>query len=228
MLAVLAVVCVLPDSCPGTDAGTSMSTNPCHESRCPATRKRRRKMRRIGLIVTLALLAAVSATFAGEYYVKHKGDDRRGEPSEERGLVYVFRPATIGAAIKTWAFADDQFIGVSKAKGYYFAQVPAGKRLIWSKAENTSALDVEIEGGKTYYFKQGIRMGFGKARVKMIQIDESEARKYFEKCSFCEPTEEGRQRAAEIAANRLERAEDNAKKKEEKRKKKSKGDQGDK
>jgi len=175
-------------------------------------------MRRLTLVATVVLLVAVGVTLAGEYYVKHKGEQRKGEATDEMGLVYVFRPATLGAAIRTWAFADDQLIGVSKAKGYYFAQVPEGKRVIWSKAENTSALNVEIEAGETYYFKQAIRMGFGKARVKMIRIDENEAQEYFQKCSFCEPTEEGRQRAVEIAANRMERAEDNAAKKEEKKK----------
>ncbi len=54
--------------------------------------------------------------------------------------------------------------------------------------------------------KLSIRMGFGKARVKIQQIDEVEAEKYFKKCSFVEITEEGKLRGAEIAANRLERA----------------------
>ena len=51
-------------------------------------------------------------------------------------------------------------------------------------------------------------MGFGKARVKLSQIDEAEARKYLRKASFCEPTPEGKARAAEIVANRMERAEE--------------------
>jgi len=42
--------------------------------------------------------------------------------------------------------------------------------------------------------------------VKIQQIDEVEAEKYFKKCSFVELTEEGKIRGAEIAANRLERA----------------------
>ena len=122
----------------------------------------------------------------------------------------------VGAAIKTWAFADDQFIGVSKSKGYYYALVSAGKHTFWSKAENTSGVEVEVHAGETYYFKTAIRPGLGKARVKMTQIDEAEAKKYLGKCSYCEPTEEGRQRAAEIAANRMERAEKSAEKKKKK------------
>ena len=110
-------------------------------------------------------------------------------------------PAVVGAAIKTWAFADDQFIGVSKSKGYYFDLVPAGKHVFWAKAENTSGVEVEVKGGQTYYFKTAIRMGFGKARVKMTQLQAAEAEGLFAKCDYVEPTAEGRTRAAETPAD---------------------------
>ena len=125
-------------------------------------------------------------------------------------MVYVFRPATVGAAIRTWAFADDQPIGVSKGRGYYYALVPPGRRVIWAKAENTSALEVELEAGETYYFKTAILMGLAKARVKMTRVDAAQADKFFGKCSFCEINDKGRRRGAEIAANRLARAETKA------------------
>jgi hypothetical protein len=175
------------------------------------------------LVVLLVLaLAASTAAQAADMYTKHKGDKRRGEATDDKALVYFFRPATVGAAIKTWGFVDDQLIGVSKSKGYYFGLVEPGKRMVWSKAENTSAVEVELKAGETYYFKQGIRMGFNKARVETMQIDATEAEKYFMKCSFCEVSEEGRTRGAEIAANRLERAEKNVEKKAAKKAKKAK------
>jgi len=173
-------------------------------------------MSRLGLVTSILLLSAITTAQAGEYYVKHKGDKREGAPTETEALVYVFRPATVGGAIKTWAFADDQLLGVSKSHGYYYELVPPGKHVIWAKAENTSGLDVELQAGQTYYFKAAIKMGFGKARVKLIQIDEAEAQKYLKKCSYTEPTDEGRLRAAEIAANRLDRAAANAAEKSDK------------
>ena len=173
-------------------------------------------MRKLISILIVLAFAALATTQAADYYTKYKGDKRQGEATEDMALVYVFRPSSMAAAIKTWTFADDQFIGVSKSKAYYYALVPPGNRTFWSKAENTSGVEIEVEAGKTYYFKTAIRPGFGKARVKMTQIDEAEANKYFGKCSYCEPTEEGRQRAIEIAANRLDRAEKSAEKKKEK------------
>jgi len=153
----------------------------------------------------VAFLAATVQ--AAEYYTKHSGDNRRGEPQEGHALVYVFRPATMGAAIKTWAFVDDDLMMVSKPKAYSFAHVTPGKHLFWTKSENTSAMQLEVEAGKTYYLQVKIKMGFGKARAKILQIDEAEAQKYFEKCSYVEATEEGLARAVEIVANRKQRAE---------------------
>jgi len=164
--------------------------------------------------VTLCLLAtlvAATAVQSAEYYNKHeKSDQRRGEPQEGHALVYVFRPAMMGAAIKTWAFADADLMMVSKPKAYSFAQVPAGTRLFWTKSENTSAFELDVEAGETYYLQVKIKMGIGKARAKLLQIDEAEAQKYFQKCSYVEPTEEGLARAVEIVANRKHRAENKA------------------
>lgn len=157
-------------------------------------------------LLVLALLAGPTA-MAGEFYTKHKKADKRfGEPTEDQALVYVVRGAKMGGAIRTWAFHDEELIGVTRASGYAFALVPPGERLIWSKAENTSALRVNLEAGRTYYFKQKILPGIGKARVKLMPIDEAEATKIMRKCGWCEATAAGRERGAEIAANRIERA----------------------
>ena len=162
---------------------------------------------RTGAVALLAALIMTGTVQAAEYYTKHdKSDQLRGEPQEGHALVYVFRPATMGYAIKTWAFADDDLLMVSKPKAYSFAQVPAGKRLFWSKSENTSAIELDVEAGQTYYLKVKIKMGFGKARAQILHIDEAEAAKYFKKCSYVEPSETGRARALEIVANRKDRA----------------------
>lgn len=173
-------------------------------------------MRRWTLVLTTMLVVSVSAAWAGEYYNKDKSSEARGEPTEDMALVYVFRPATAGAAIRTWAFADDQFLGVSKSKAYFFALVPPGKHVFWAKAENTSGVEVEVKAGETYYFKKSIRPGIGKARVKMVEIDEATAKGLFGKCDYVVATEEGRQRGTEIAANRQDRAISSAEKKKAK------------
>jgi hypothetical protein len=171
------------------------------------------------MILTLAVftLLAGPLTFAGDLFTKHKKSESTfGESAEDTALVYVIRPSTMGAAVKTWSFVDDELIGVTRGRGYAFAHVTPGERLFWSKAENTDALTVTVEAGKTYYFKQQIMMGIGKARAKLVPIDEATAAKMLRKCGWAEPTDAGRVRGAEIVVNRLEKAQRSAAKRQSK------------
>ena len=49
----------------------------------------------------------------------------------------------------------------------------------------------------------------------MVHRSEEEAEKFFNKCSYCEPTDEGKARAAEIVASRMDRAKEKAEKRSE-------------
>jgi len=174
-------------------------------------------MKKTILTLTVLTLLAGPLTLAGDFYTKHKKAEAPfGESTDDRALVYVIRGSSMGAAIRTWAFYDDELIGVTRGRGYSFAHVPSGERLIWSKAENTSALRVDVEAGKTYYFKQQIVPGIGKARVKLMQIDEATAAKLLRKCGWAEPTAAAHERGTEIVAKRLEKARNNATKRQAK------------
>jgi hypothetical protein len=172
----------------------------------------------LGLFCTLFLTLPIAAA---DYYEKFDKDENiRAEPEEGHALVYVFRTATVGAAIKTWAFIDDELMMVSKPRAYSFAQVPAGKHLFWTKSENTSALELDVEAGKTYYLKVKIKMGINKARAKLVELEsEEEIQKAFSKCSYVKPTTEGYARAQEIVANRMDRAVNKAQQREKNEKK---------
>ena len=52
-------------------------------------------------------------------------------------------------------------------------------------------------------------------RCLMVHRSEEEAEKFFNKCSYCEPTDEGKARAAEIVASRMDRAKEKAEKRSE-------------
>ena len=174
-----------------------------------------KRMIALGLLCSLLLTIPVAAA---DYYEKFDKDEKmRAEPEEGHALVYVFRTAMVGAAIKTWAFVDDDLMMVSKPKAYSFAQVPAGKHLFWTKSENTSALELDVEAGKTYYLKVKIKMGINKARAKLVELEtEEDVLKAFSKCSYVKPTAAGYERAKEIVANRKDRALNKAEKRKSK------------
>ena len=170
------------------------------------------------LIGAMALVwTAGSAVHAGEYFEAHK-EVRRGEPKEDQALIYFFRPAMVGAAIKSWVFVDQEVAGVFRSKSYIYTYVAPGKHTVWAAAENVSAEEIEVEAGKTYYFQVSIKMGIMKARVKLKLLPEDSAKAKLGKCKkFTTLTEAGKSRGAEIASNRF----GTAKKKLEKRKEKT-------
>jgi hypothetical protein len=170
-------------------------------------------MKRLVIGMIVASFLAVPA-LAQEYMIEHKQDKQMGEPTEDMALVYILRPSQLGAAIRFWVFADEQVLGLTRGKGYTFALVPEGEHLFWAKAENTSTLEMEVVGGRTYYLKVAARMGFGKARVKLTVSDEATAEKVFKKAPYTELTEAGLARGKEIVANRIERAKTKEGKKE--------------
>ncbi len=147
---------------------------------------------------TLSLFLLVgwpTATFAQDehkesaYIAKHT-KKHMGQAPPDKALIYILRPAFGGTAIKMWAFVDDRFIGVTKGKNYTFALVDPGEHVFWAKAENVNALKLTVEGGKTYYLQQKVKMGGFKARVKLVLVDESKTPTMFKKCKYVTPTEQ--------------------------------------
>ena len=176
------------------------------------------------IVLSLALtLSAAAPAWAGEYFDRNKDDKEFGEPRDDAALVYFLRPSSGAMAVRSWAFVDDELACVSRAKGYCFVHVPPGKHMIWGKAENISTLELDLEAGQTYYVKMKILPGFGMARVRVELMEAAEAEKKLKKCGYVTITDAGRTRGAEIAATRLEKAEEKAAKRAKKSKKKNSG-----
>ncbi|MDH3284166.1 MAG: DUF2846 domain-containing protein [Acidobacteriota bacterium] len=177
------------------------------------------KTNRIGtrLVAAFVLVALVSGApaVAGKYTVEEK-TDRLAEPEEERATIYIVRRAKAGALIYFWSFADDQLVGVTRGPGYNWAYLEPGQYTIWSKAENVSAITLEVEAGKTYYIRQTALPGFGKARVRTELVSEQKWQDLMKKVKKISiPTEEGLEKARELAAKHLGLAREKAAKNED-------------
>ena len=162
-----------------------------------------RKLRSLAAVAVL--LTAIPAAFGADYLDKDKQNREYAEPTEDTAVIYFVHNTSVAMAIKFWAFAEDEFVGVTRGKSYFYARVPAGRHLLWAKAENVSMLELEVEAGKTYFVRQNVGLGIGKARVKLVELDEAKGRKLIRKLPFARPTDDGRARGLEIATKRDER-----------------------
>jgi hypothetical protein len=161
--------------------------------------------------VCVVLMTSAVAIGGGDDYAVREKAVVRPEVLPDKASVYVLRPAKMGMAIRMWAFADDTVLGLTKGDTYAHAYLDPGSYTFWGRAENVSAIDQEVEAGKTYYLKQSVKMGGLKARVKVEFLDDAEGLKALEKCkSFSKLTDAGRARAAEIAAEKQDVADEKA------------------
>lgn len=164
--------------------------------------------------ISASTLAQSDVKKAGKYTIKYK-TKKMGEATADKALVYILRPAFPGKAVKMWAFADEQFIGVTYGRQYTYALVEPGEHVFWSKAENVNALKLTVEAGKTYHLQQKVRMGGFKARVKLLEAERSEIPKFFKKCKYVTPTERAHTKAQEYIEEWHELAKERAEKRAE-------------
>ena len=169
-------------------------------------------MRNLAVVVILVVLSVVGSVAADEedYAVRQKAGEKPG-PVADKASVFVVRPAQTGMLIRMWAFADDIVLGLTKGDTYAHAYLEPGMYTFWSRAENVSAVVHTVEAGKTYYFKQAIRIGGLKARVRVEFLSDEEGAYVLGRCKYQSTlTEAGKTRAAEIAAEKREIADEKA------------------
>jgi Protein of unknown function (DUF2846) len=159
----------------------------------------------VAMVVVLAVCGA--AAFAGgddkdkEDFVVFDDSHPAGEVQPDKALIYVVRPTSMGFAVKSFFFCDDDLLGINRGSSYFFSQVAPGKHAFWSKSENIDALELQVEAGRTYYFQQHMRMGGFRARTEIEVLGEAEGKEALAKCKkHGTVTEQGRATGREYAA----------------------------
>jgi hypothetical protein len=104
------------------------------------------------------------------------------EPEAGKALVYVLRPTMMGNKIQSKLAMNGSWVGVNRGHNYFFLMVDPGEHYFCSKAENTSALALKAEAGKTYFLEQKIKMGVMKARNQLAQLGDIEGKAKLAKC----------------------------------------------
>jgi len=182
------------------------------------------------LMVASAFLVSTPRVAAGddEEYVEFTEDHPLGQPEAGKALIYVLRPTSMGAAVKSFFIVDDTPVGINRGSSYFFIQVDPGKRLFWSKSENVDALELAVEAGKPYYIQQQVQMGGFRARTKLEVLGEAAGQAALAKCKkHGTMTAKGRAEGARIVAEHkkdtqedLDRRAEEAGEKQEKQKEK--------
>jgi len=103
----------------------------------------------------------------------------------DKALVYIYRSSSYAALIAMSVDLDNFQTGNFRTKNYYICLLDPGSHQIIAHAENKSELNLQLEGGKTYYIELQPKMGFAIARCNLeINNSESDALKKVAKCKL--------------------------------------------
>lgn len=136
-------------------------------------------------IILVSVILILTSCSTQKNAINVDDPNKRLTAPENKALVYIVRPQTLGFLINFKVFCDGEFIGATKGKTYIYTVVEPGEHTFLSKAENKREIHLVLEANKTYFFEQLPRMGYGiKARNKFIQLEENEGRDKLQKCKL--------------------------------------------
>jgi hypothetical protein len=101
---------------------------------------------------------------------------------EGKANIYVYRNESFGGAIPIAVALNGRVAGQTGPKTYFLFEVDPGAQEVSSIAENTSALKLNTEPGKSYFVWQEVKMGLWMPRSLLQQVDDETGRKGVSEC----------------------------------------------
>jgi hypothetical protein len=96
------------------------------------------------------------------------------KPAPGKGQIVLFRPSSMGFAIKCTVREDGAMIGRVGAGKYYVVEVEPGLHNLTAKTEKTDTVAVQVEPDESSYVKCGISMGIMVGRPNLSPSTEEE------------------------------------------------------
>jgi hypothetical protein len=122
--------------------------------------------------LAFAVLLAACAGCASTRQLVPLPDQKRTIDDPSKGRIYVLRPTSFGGAVSIAVHDGPRLIGHTGGGGFLCWEREAGETEISGHAENTSTIDLKVEGGRSYYIEQHVRYGVWRARNELELLDE--------------------------------------------------------
>jgi hypothetical protein len=127
------------------------------------------------MIMGLSLMAAQpGAALAKDDKAAESAAATLPTPAAGKGQIVIFRPSSMGFAIKCTVREDGAMIGRVGAGKYYVVEVEPGLHNLTAKTEKTDTVAVQVEPDERSYVKCGITMGVMVGRPNLSPSTEEE------------------------------------------------------
>lgn len=82
------------------------------------------------------------------------------EVSNDSGRIYVYRTATLGAAVQPGIRVNGEVVGKAVPQGFFFIDRPAGSYEVSASTQAKRSLALNLEPGDERYVRLEVKMGF--------------------------------------------------------------------
>lgn len=134
------------------------------------------------LIAIVALLIFLTGCASGPSYSDYSATIPALSP--EKGRIYFYRTAMLGAAIQPAVKVNGDKVGSAKPKGFFYYDVAPGEYTIETSTEVKRRLTLILEKGQTRYVRLGVSMGFMAGHIYPELVDTEVGAKEIAGCNY--------------------------------------------
>jgi uncharacterized lipoprotein YajG len=121
------------------------------------------------LIVAAMLLMAGCAT--GPKFSEMQS--KIGPLAAGQGRVYVYRDSAFGAAITPNVTINGKVVGVSRANGFFYTDLPAGNYRLAAETEVERSITFTLAAGESKYVKASMSFGIVAGRINFDLVNQA-------------------------------------------------------
>lgn len=128
------------------------------------------------LALFIAALALVGCAQVPRASVTEEAKAKQFAPQAETASLYIFRDELFGGAISLPVNLNNQNLGYTGPKSFFYLNVAPGRYTIESMAENQASISIDVQAAKNYFVWQEVKMGLFQARSNLTQTDDARGR----------------------------------------------------
>lgn len=91
----------------------------------------------------------------------------------DQGRVFVYRDSSFGAAISPSVAINGKIVGVSRANGFFYTDLPAGNYRMSAETEVERSLTFTLATGEIKYVKASISFGIIAGRINFDLVNQA-------------------------------------------------------
>ena len=106
------------------------------------------------------------------------------EVTTEKGRIYLYRTSVVGAALKPKIYINDEEVGKSVAKGFFYVDLAPGSYEIRTSTEVKRTLSLTLDKEQTRYVRFKVSMGFFVGHVFPELVESEVGQSEIQSCRY--------------------------------------------